>query len=173
MRSPRARRSGPSRSSRFSALFLQIAEALEAAHEKGILHRDRKPANIKLARDGRVKILDFGLAKAMADDHAAGAGADGVGGRDRGIGRDRNSVFLSGPRIVSQPQAGWTPQSEWVDSLSEVAPPFCEVVILRPASEIRGELSGRACTGAFPGEPGLGCATPQCSGSALANLKQA
>jgi Tol biopolymer transport system component len=56
---------GPLQTDDAIQVALQIAEALEAAHEQGIVHRDLKPANVKIRPDGTVKVLDFGLAKAL------------------------------------------------------------------------------------------------------------
>ena len=58
-------------------IALQIAEALEVAHDKGIVHRDLKPGNVMVSPDGRVKVLDFGLAKALgAHPLSGGSGID-------------------------------------------------------------------------------------------------
>ena len=54
------------------AIARQVAEAVEYAHEHGVVHRDLKPANIKVTTDGRVKVLDFGLAKAVSADSTGG-----------------------------------------------------------------------------------------------------
>ena len=78
----------------------QIAEALEEAHEKGIIHRDLKPQNVKASIEGKVKVLDFGLAKAMEPAGAASSsGPGGAAGGGAVGGQLTHSPTLTSPAL--------------------------------------------------------------------------
>jgi serine/threonine protein kinase len=90
----------------------QVAEALESAHGRGIMHRDLKPANIKLATSGEVKVLDFGLAKAIAGDAAA---SDVSHAPTITIDDTRAGVVLGTPAYMSPVQARGGPLDKRTD----------------------------------------------------------
>jgi serine/threonine protein kinase len=81
----------------------QIVEALEAAHEQGIVHRDLKPANIKVRPDGTVKVLDFGLAKAI--DPAAGSRPNALNSPTLSIHATQAGIILGTVAYMSPEQA--------------------------------------------------------------------
>ena len=81
----------------------QIAEALEAAHDHGIIHRDLKPANIKVRHDGTVKVLDFGLAKAL--DPAAGSSVSAMNSPTLSMHATQAGVILGTAAYMSPEQA--------------------------------------------------------------------
>jgi len=86
------------------ALYLakQLADALEYAHERGIVHRDLKPANLKVRDDGMLKVLDFGIAKALAGDPAS---ADVYSSPTLTAEATRAGVILGTPAYMSPEQA--------------------------------------------------------------------
>src|SRR6202521_2404824 len=95
------------------AIARQIADALEAAHEKGVVHRDLKPANVKVREDGTVKVLDFGLATAVQS--STGDRSDGANSPTLTMGATEVGVIVGTASYMSPEQAAGKPVDRRAD----------------------------------------------------------
>ena len=116
----------------------QIAQALEAAHDRGVIHRDLKPANIKITPEGRVKVLDFGIAKVLADD----PGVVDLANTPTSSGT-RKELVLGTPRYMSPEQVRALPLDRRTDIWS-FGCVFYEALTARPPFDASGSTDTMA-----------------------------
>jgi Tol biopolymer transport system component len=136
--------SGPLPIQEALAIARQIADALEAAHEKGVVHRDLKPANIKISPDGAVKVLDFGLAKVFA------SGTDLLQTPSLTVDGTREGVVAGTTAYMSPEQT----RGKLVDKRTDIwafGCVFYEMLTARPA--FRGETSSDTIATILEREP--------------------
>src|SRR5712691_11435346 len=143
-------------------IAVQIADALEAAHEKGVVHRDLKPANVKVREDGTVKVLDFGLATAVQS--STGEAGDGANSPTLTMGPTEAGVILGTAAYMSPEQASGKRVDKRASPLSANWPkrrptPDCWTQLQRKASARCVARRCKACA------PATGCRNGTRSGS--------
>ena len=148
----------------------QVCEAFTAAHDAGVIHRDLKPANVMLTTDGKVKVLDFGLAKALVGDPASGSGASASFSPTMTSAGTRVGMILGTAAYMSPEQARGKP----VDRRADIWALGCLLFeMLTGRAAFKGETVTDTLASVVRAEPDWESLPPETSASVRRVLRRA